>query len=605
MRVRIRLEVVVGVVFAALLAAGPGIANGAAWLPPVPLNNAVTSVPSVAVDAAGDTLATWNTPTPGAIQASHRLAGSAGFAQLPDLSATLGAGFDNTGAVVASNRNGDAIVAWVHQSDNSGDHTIEIASVAPSGATTSLVTALTSGSVSNVAAAIGGGGDAVVAWLKSGGGIQAVTRQGLGGSFSNLVTPDTLNPLGAGQPSAAIDSAGNAIVAYQVTTAPTSIGASRHAAGAGAWASGDAITPSGGHSFSDPDVAANPAGQMVVAFSDMLGTAAAAAVRGTVSAGWGVSPTVGTLSNSPVSHGPLATINDAGNAVVGWSTSSAVQFAQVGPTGAFPSPATAQSITTDTPDDFALAGNGRGDAIAAWYAFDTTVNVVRAVVKPSTSSSFGNPQIVSSTTVFSSLPVIGLDELGDGVVPYQLGATPNGVAAAIFDGAPPRLGTVSKPANVQAGKAAAFSATATDAFSAVTLRWSFGDGSAATAGGSVTHRYARGGRFTVTLTATDAAANSAGATFTVTVASAPPPPPPKCVVPKLAGKTLSQARTALSRAHCKLGKVHQPKKPKHRRLRKLIVKSSSPGRGAVRANGAKVAVTLVEVPKPKPTKHKK
>ena len=111
----------------------------------------------------------------------------------------------------------------------------------------------------------------------------------------------------------------------------------------------------------------------------------------------------------------------------------------------------------------------------------------------------------------------------------------------------------------------------------------------------------------MTLTATDAAANSAWTTFTVTVASAPPPPPPKCVVPKLTGKTLSQARTALGRAHCKLGKVHQPKKPKHRRLRKLIVKSSSPGRGAVRANGTKVAVTLVEVPKPKPKpkKHKK
>ena len=607
MRVRIRLQVV-GVVFAALLAAGPGIAGATAWLPPVPLNNAATSAPSVAVDAAGDTLATWNTTTTphSIVQAAHRLAGSAGFAQLPDLAND--AGLDNNDAVVASNRNGDAIAAWVHQSDNMGNHTVEIASIAPSGATTSPVTALTSGSVSNVALAIGSGGDAVVAWLKSGGGVQAVTRQGLGGSFTNLTTPDTLNALGAGQPSAAIDSAGNAIVAYQVASSPTSIGASRHAAGAGAWTAGDAITPSGGHAFSDPDVAANPTGQMVVTFSDTLGTAAAAAVRGTVSAGWGLSPTVGTLSASPVSHGPLATINDAGNAVVGWSTSSAVQFAQVGPTGAFPSPATAQSITTDTPDDFVLAGNGRGDAIAAWYAFDTTVNVVRAAVKPSTSGSFGNPQIVSSTSVFSSLPVIGLDELGDGVVPYQLGATPNGIAAAIFDGAPPRLGAVSKPASVQAGKTAAFSATATDAFSAVTLHWTFGDGSGATSGGSVTHKYARGGRFTVTVTATDAAANSASTTFTVTVASAPPPPPkPKCVVPKLKGKSLSQARTALSRAHCKLGTVHQPKKPKHRRLRKLIVKSSSPGRGAVRVNGTKVAVTLVEVakPKPKPKKHKK
>ena len=265
---------------------------------------------------------------------------------------------------------------------------------------------------------------------------------------------------------------------------------------------------------------------MVVTFSDTLGTSAAAAVRGTVTAGWGVSPTVGTLSASPVSHGPLATISDAGNAVVGWSTSSAVQFAHFGPTGAFPAPATVQSIATDTPDDFALAGNGRGDAIAAWYTFDT--RVMRTSCKRRREAeherSFGNPQIVSSTTVFSSLPVIGLDELGDGVVPYQLGATPNGVAAAIFDGAPPQLGTVSKPGSVQAGKAAAFSAKATDAFSAVTLRWSFGDGSAAATGTSVTHKYARSGRFTVTLTATDAAGNSGSTTFTVTVASAPPPP---------------------------------------------------------------------------------
>ena len=137
MRVRIRLEVVVGVVFAALLAAGPGIANGAAWLPPVPLNNAATSEPSVAVDAAGDTLATWNTPT--ARRSSRRRIGSParpvsrsfliwGTTRRPHCSP---AGLDNVGAVVASNRHGDAIAAWVHQSDLMGDHTIEIASITP------------------------------------------------------------------------------------------------------------------------------------------------------------------------------------------------------------------------------------------------------------------------------------------------------------------------------------------------------------------------------------------------------------------------------------------------------------------------------------------
>ena len=196
MRVRIRLEVVVGVVFAALLAAGPGIANGAAWLPPVPLNNAATSAPSVAVDAAGDTLATWNTPTPprSIVQAAHRLAGSAGFTQLPDLgndppSTLPPSGTERDGAVVASNRHGDAIAAWVHESGLLRDHRFEIASITPAGAVTSVVTAQTNGSVSNVAAAIDSNGDAVVAWLHGAAGIQAVTRQGLAGTFTDLVNP--------------------------------------------------------------------------------------------------------------------------------------------------------------------------------------------------------------------------------------------------------------------------------------------------------------------------------------------------------------------------------------------------------------------------------
>ena len=395
-------------------------------------------------------------------------------------------------------------------------------------------------------------------------------------------------------------------MAYQVTTVPPSIGALRHTAG-GSWAvTGDSITPPGGHSYSDPSVAANPSGQMVVSFLDSFGPTAEA-VRGTVAAGWGVNPTVGTLSSAVVSHGPLATISDSGNAVVGWSTSSAVQFSDFGSSGAFPAPATDQSIATDTPDNFALAGNGRGDAIAGWGTFDTSVmqNVVKAVVKTNTSATFGAPQIVSNRTVYSNNPVIGLDELGDGVVPYQLGATPNGVAAAIFDGAPPKFGTVSKPANVQAGKAAAFSATATDAFSAVTLRWSFGDGSAATSGGSVTavrprrrlhrdpHRDGRCRQLGLDDVLGHGCLRPATATAEVRraklVARPCPRPAPRC-------PAALQARQG-----------HQPKKPKHRRLRKLIVKSSSPGRGAVRANGTKVAVTLVEVPKPKPKpkKHKK
>jgi hypothetical protein len=76
----------------------------------------------------------------------------------------------------------------------------------------------------------------------------------------------------------------------------------------------------------------------------------------------------------------------------------------------------------------------------------------------------------------------------------------------------------------------------------------------------------------------------------------PPPATVSCTVPKLAGKTLAQAKTALTRALCKLGKVTKPKAKPGQKLARLVVKSSSPRAGAKPATGV-VALTLA----PKPT----
>ena len=66
-------------------------------------------------------------------------------------------------------------------------------------------------------------------------------------------------------------------------------------------------------------------------------------------------------------------------------------------------------------------------------------------------------------------------------------------------------------------------------------------------------------------------------------------PIPSCVVPKLKGKTLTQARRLIARAHCKLGKVTQPKgHTKH----KLVVVSQKPGARKTLPVGAKIAVRL-------------
>jgi DNA-binding beta-propeller fold protein YncE len=83
----------------------------------------------------------------------------------------------------------------------------------------------------------------------------------------------------------------------------------------------------------------------------------------------------------------------------------------------------------------------------------------------------------------------------------------------------------------------------------------------------------------------------------------PPPPPPApetCTVPKLAKKSLGQARSALQADHCALGKVTKPKKKGA-----LVVKSSKPGAGATLPAGAKVDLKLGPKPKSKPRHHKR
>ncbi len=73
-----------------------------------------------------------------------------------------------------------------------------------------------------------------------------------------------------------------------------------------------------------------------------------------------------------------------------------------------------------------------------------------------------------------------------------------------------------------------------------------------------------------------------------------------CTVPKLAGKTLGQAKAKLAAASCTLGKVTKPKAKRGRKLPALVVKTSAPRAGAKPASG-KVNLTLG--PKPKPKKH--
>jgi subtilisin family serine protease len=75
-----------------------------------------------------------------------------------------------------------------------------------------------------------------------------------------------------------------------------------------------------------------------------------------------------------------------------------------------------------------------------------------------------------------------------------------------------------------------------------------------------------------------------------------PTPAPACTVPKLAGKTLAQAKRALRASACRLGTVRKPRLRKGKRPPRLVVKSTTPAAGA-RPASAKVNLTLG--PKPR------
>jgi hypothetical protein len=69
-----------------------------------------------------------------------------------------------------------------------------------------------------------------------------------------------------------------------------------------------------------------------------------------------------------------------------------------------------------------------------------------------------------------------------------------------------------------------------------------------------------------------------------------PPPPPACRVPALRRLTYRGAIAALHRVHCRLGKVHWPRRRHHRPV--FRVRSQNPQPHSQRANGYRVNITV-------------
>lgn len=99
--------------------------------------------------------------------------------------------------------------------------------------------------------------------------------------------------------------------------------------------------------------------------------------------------------------------------------------------------------------------------------------------------------------------------------------------AAAYDAGPPILLSTGVPASATVGAPVTFSAAFVDLWSGLGSgqpTWSFGDGTPAASGASVTHTFSAPGAYTVTLRSADALGNTTDNTYTVAVAPSPPPP---------------------------------------------------------------------------------
>jgi PKD domain-containing protein len=561
----------VGMLLAALCLL-PMRAEAAAWDPPVDLSppRVFAEAPQVAVDDSGDAIAVWIATRGGTdvVQASVRPAASGAWQPAVDISP---AGRVNGPPHLAVDSVGDAVALW--QQLSSGEYVARASVRVASSGVWQMPVDLSkpAGSYGGLDVAVNAAGDAVAVW----------SRQSEAGNGTDLIVQASVRPAATGtwgppadlslpggmsaEPRVAIDAAGNILAVWSRRgTAGNALvqSAVRHGLANG-WASAINVSKDG-QDAGTPRVALDASGNAVATWTRFNGSnwIVQASRRPASLDAW-----TAAVDLSQPGHDADQTrlaVDARGDVVVGWKRSdgtNTIAQAAVGSTG--PGPwgppidVSAPGANADTP--VVAIGTG-GDAFAVWQRSLGAKWVVQASVRAA-SSGVWQPPLDLTAPADEFEPQVAVDPGVNAVAVWsRLDGSSGTVQATRLAAAGPSLDALAVPTAGVAGQTIPFAVVPMDVWAPLPpARWSFGDGATA-AGSSVTHAFARAGRYVVSVTVANALGKQTTESRTVDIVVAP-----------TGSAAIQAAAIQIAAAHQARRLWRLPGAPAHRRLRRVPV----------------------------------
>jgi len=549
---------------ACLLTMGAQAASAVGWRPAETVPGSLVASQwgvSVVSDAAGDLAAAWPSPPPPTYDwraaSAARPAGASWSAQ-----AVMPGTADGGAAAIADNAAGDVLQVYSEfDAATSSDQLSAVQSEPGSAPTTTKVNVPVGGvGVDVTSAAIDGAGDAVVAWESSTAysdfQLQVATRTGLHGTWTVRTYLS-----GGREPVVTMDEKGDAALVYSVVQGGNFVvyGAYRPAGQAG-FGTGLELSSASENANAVEKVAIGARGDVLASWSGS--GLARVRYRSASTGAW--QPVQQFPANA---IGPAVAVGDDGSAVAVWeqtdgSGHAALWGSALDPSGRWSAQAawwTGSGDGVTLPPAVAL--DHAGTATVAFAADDGggDVSSMLALRRGGNGTLSPPVELGSGDLAAGSIPSIATDARGDAIVAWP-SRTTGAAESAAYVAAPPTIAAVSVPSGATAGVAAALSASVSDPFAApLALHWDFGDGTSGD-GASVTHAWRAPGSYTVTLTVADATGATATAQRAVSVMGAPgggvgPGPTGDSPQPTPAAKPGDRTKPSLTLA--------QPTCPKH------------------------------------------